>query len=39
MSGREMPADANLLAAFALIIGGALGTGLPIALLIIWICS
>jgi hypothetical protein len=38
MSGRELAAE-NLLSAFALMIGGAFGTGLPIALLIIWVCS
>jgi hypothetical protein len=32
-------ADGNLLSAFALIIGGALGIGFPMALVIIWICS
>jgi hypothetical protein len=39
MSVREMQADANLLSAFALMIAGALGTGLPIALVIIWLCA
>ena len=39
MSRREVQADENLLAAFALTIGGALGAGLPMALLIIWVCS
>jgi len=39
MSRREIQADENLLAAFALTIGGALGAGLPMALLIIWVCS
>ena len=39
MYEREMPCEANLLSAFALMIGGALGTGLPMALLIIWLCS
>jgi hypothetical protein len=38
MSGRELAAE-NLFSAFALMIGGALGTGLPMALLIIWVCS
>jgi hypothetical protein len=39
MSRREVQAEANLLSAFALMIGGALGAGLPMALVIIWICS
>jgi hypothetical protein len=39
MSGREVQAEANLLSAFGLIIGGALGIGLPMTLVIIWICS
>jgi hypothetical protein len=39
MYEREMLCEANLLSAFALMIGGALGTGLPMALLIIWLCS
>jgi hypothetical protein len=39
VSGREHQADANLLSAFALTIGGALGAGLRMALLIIWLCS
>jgi hypothetical protein len=39
MRGREMQPEANLLSAFALTIGGALGVGLPIALVIIWLCS
>ena len=39
MSVREMQSEANLLSAFALVIVGALGAGLPIALAIIWICS
>jgi hypothetical protein len=39
MSGREIRADDNLLSAFASMIGGALGVGLPIALVIIWVCS
>ena len=32
MSGREIQAEANLLSAFALMIVGALGAGLPMAL-------
>ncbi len=39
MAGRELQADGNLLLAFALMIAGALGVGLPMALLIIWICA
>jgi hypothetical protein len=39
MSGHEVRADANLLSAFALIIGGAVGVALPLALVIVWICS
>jgi hypothetical protein len=39
MSGREIQADDNLLSAFVSMIGGALGVGLPMALVIIWVCS
>lgn len=39
MSGPEIQADDNVLSAFASMIGGALGVGLPMALVIIWICS
>jgi hypothetical protein len=39
MTGIEARADANLLSAFAMIIGGALGTAVPMAMVIIWICS
>jgi hypothetical protein len=39
MSSREVQADDNLLSAFALMIGGAFGVGLPMALVIIWVCS
>jgi hypothetical protein len=39
MSGHEVQADANLLSAFMLMIGGALGAALPMAIVIIWICS
>jgi hypothetical protein len=39
MSGRGAQAEANLLSAFAMMIGGALGIGLPLTLVIIWICS
>jgi hypothetical protein len=31
--------EANLLSAFALAIFGALAAGLPMALIIIWVCS
>jgi len=31
--------EANLLSAFALAIFGALAAGLPMALVIIWVCS
>ena len=37
MSGREFGTD--LLSALALTIGNALGVGLPLAVLIIWVCS
>jgi hypothetical protein len=37
MSGREFETD--LLSAFAMTIGGALGVALPLAVLIIFICS
>jgi hypothetical protein len=39
MSGHEVQADANLLSAFVLMIGGALGVALPVAIVIILICS
>jgi hypothetical protein len=39
MSGHEVQADANLLSAFVLMIGGALGAALPLTIVIIWICS
>jgi hypothetical protein len=39
MSRHEVQAEANLLSALAFMIGGAVATGLPIALLIIWVCS
>ena len=39
MSGREMQAGVDVLSAFALMIGGALGVSLPMTLVIIWICS
>jgi hypothetical protein len=34
-----MQPEINPLSAFALMIGGALGAGLPMALVIIWLCS
>jgi hypothetical protein len=37
MSWHELRAGAGLLLAFALIIGGSLGIGLPMALAIIWL--
>ena len=39
MSVHEVQADANLLSAFALMIGGALGVAFPMTVVIIWICS
>jgi hypothetical protein len=39
MSRREVQAETNLLSAFALMLGGTLAAGLPMALLIIWVCS
>jgi hypothetical protein len=39
MSRRGVQVEDNLLSAFALTIGGALGVGLPMALVIIWVCS
>jgi len=36
---RELQAGASLLSAFAAMIGGAVGVGLPMALIIIWVCS
>jgi hypothetical protein len=39
MSGHEVQADANLLSAFALMIGGAFSVALPMTIVIIWICS
>ena len=37
MSGREFETD--LISAFALTIGSAISVGLPLAVLIIWVCS
>jgi hypothetical protein len=39
MSGRQLQAGADLLSAFAIMIGGAFGVGLSMALVIIWVCS
>jgi hypothetical protein len=39
MSWHELRVGAGLLLAFALIIGGSLSIGLPLALLIIWLLS
>jgi hypothetical protein len=39
MSGRPMQAEPNLVLAFALTIASAVGVGLPMALLIILLCS
>jgi hypothetical protein len=39
MTGRELRYGENLLAAFASIVGSAIGIGFPLALLIIWLCS
>jgi hypothetical protein len=39
MSWQELRAGLGLLLAIALIIGGSLGIGLPMALLIIWLLS
>ncbi len=39
MSLRDVDSEPNLLSEFALTIVAALGLGLPMAYLIIWICS
>jgi hypothetical protein len=39
MSGNEELSEANLLSAFALMIGGALGAAVPMTIVIIWLCS
>jgi hypothetical protein len=39
MTGRELRYGENLLAASASIVGGAIGIGVPLTLLIIWLCS
>jgi hypothetical protein len=39
MSGRAAQCDRNFLSAFALMIGGAFAVGLPLAVVIVWICA
>jgi len=39
MSGRQLQAGANLLSEFAIMLGGAVGVGLSMALVIIWVSS
>jgi hypothetical protein len=39
MTGRELRYEGNVLSAFVSMIAGAIGIGLPLALLIIWVCS
>ena len=39
MLAGKAQSEANLLSAFALAIVGALAAGLPMALVIIWVCS
>jgi len=39
MSGNKEQAEANLLSAFALMVGGALGAAVPMTIVIIWLCS
>jgi hypothetical protein len=39
VSKREVLVEPNLFLAFLMMIGGALATGVPIALVIIWVCS
>jgi hypothetical protein len=39
MSVDELRPEANLLSAFTLMIVGAFGAGLPMAVAIIWVCS
>lgn len=39
MTIRNAPHTSNPLSEFALTIAGTLGLGLPIALVVIWICS
>jgi hypothetical protein len=39
MSGRELRFEGNLVFAFASMIGSTIGVSVPMALLIIWLCS
>ena len=39
MSARELQVGTGLLLDFAMMLGGALGIGVPMALAIIWVCS
>jgi hypothetical protein len=39
MSGRELQAGAGLLLDFMMMLGGAVGVGIPMAFAIIWVCS
>jgi hypothetical protein len=39
MSGRQLQAGADILSALAIMIGGAFGVGISMALVIIWVCS
>jgi hypothetical protein len=39
MSSRDVGSEPNLLSEFAVTIFAALGLGLPMAFLIIWICA
>jgi hypothetical protein len=39
MSGRELRSEGNLLSAFASMLGGAICVGVPLTLVIIWLCS
>jgi hypothetical protein len=39
MSARELRSQGNLLSAVASMIGGAIGISVPLALVIIWVCS
>lgn len=39
MAGDKGQADASLLSAFAMMVGGTLGVALPMTILIVWICS
>jgi len=39
MTGRELRYGENLLAASGSIVGSTIGIGVPLTLLIIWLCS